>query len=136
MAQTLDDRYDTFVHQGQVRHLPAPEYWERIFKPIPEDTYQNGGYWGTASGWMIEALRTVDPALAEKTFRELIASYREEGVLEWIAPGGRKGPDLYGINLRQESLASELPTTNVSLCRKAACGRIENIGDHRNESLS
>ena len=41
-----------------------------------------------------------------------------------------------GANLRQESLASELPTTNVSLCRKVACGRIENIGDHRNGTLS
>ena len=46
-----------------------------------------------------------------------------------------KGSGVNGTNLGQESLASELPTTNVSLCRKAACGRIGNIGDHRNDSL-
>jgi hypothetical protein len=95
VAQALADRYATFVHAGQVRHLPEPESWERLFQPVDAGTYQNGGYWGTASGWLIEALKTVDPGLAERTLQELIGHYRREGVLEWIAPDGRKGPDLY-----------------------------------------
>lgn len=94
-AQYLADNYDQFVYQGQVRHLPVPEYWERMFKPIAEDTYQNGGYWGTASGWLIEALHTVDPSLAGRTLRDLLADYRENGVLEWTHPEGGKGRDLY-----------------------------------------
>jgi hypothetical protein len=94
-AQALVDGYDSFVYAGQVRHLPAPESWERLFQPVSEGTYQNGGYWGTASGWLIEALRTVDPALADRTFRDLLDDYRREGVLEWTAPEGKKGPDHY-----------------------------------------
>jgi hypothetical protein len=95
VARTLADRYETLVYAGQVRHLPAPEHWARLFTPVTEGTYQNGGYWGTASGWLIDALETVDPALAACTFQDLMASYREEGIVEWIAPDGGKGPDLY-----------------------------------------
>jgi hypothetical protein len=94
-AQALADRYATFVYAGQVRHLPEPETWERLFQPVDAGTYQNGGYWGTASGWLIAALKTVDPALAQRTFQDLIDGYRREGVLEWASPDGRKGPDLY-----------------------------------------
>jgi hypothetical protein len=95
VARYLADRYDSFVYAGQVRHLPAPVHWERMFKPIDEGAYQNGGYWGTASGWLIEALRTVDSALAERTLGDLLADYRTNGVREWISPQGGKGPDLY-----------------------------------------
>jgi hypothetical protein len=94
-ARSLADNYDQFVYNGQVRHLPVPEYWERMFKPIPENSYQNGGYWGTAAGWLIQALNTVDPALAGRMLRDLLADYRQNGVFEWINPEGGKGPDLY-----------------------------------------
>jgi hypothetical protein len=93
--QYLAKHYDSFIYAGQVRHLPKPEYWERMFKPIGEETYQNGGYWGTASGWMIEALRTVDPVLAKRTLGDLLDNYQKHGILEWISPQGGKGPDLY-----------------------------------------
>jgi hypothetical protein len=95
VARYLADHYDSLVYAGQVRHLPAPEHWERMFKPIGEGTYQNGGYWGTASGWLIEALGTVDPSLSARTLEDLLTDYRKNGVLEWISPHGEKGPDLY-----------------------------------------
>lgn len=94
-AQYLAEHYDALVYAGQVRHLPAPEYWERMFQPVPQDTYQNGGYWGTASGWLIDALRPIDPVLAERTLQDLLAGYRQEGILEWTTPQGGRGPDLY-----------------------------------------
>jgi hypothetical protein len=94
-AQYLAEHYDSFVYKGQVRHLLNGEYWERMFKPVTPDTYQNGGYWGTASGWLVGALRTVDPTLAGRALEELLADYQENGVFEWISPQGGKGPDLY-----------------------------------------
>jgi hypothetical protein len=95
VAQYLANHYPEFVHRGQVRHLPEPERWDRLFVDTPAGTYQNGGYWGTASGWMIKALSTVHPALAKKTLDDLISSYMQDGILEWIALDGRRGPDLY-----------------------------------------
>lgn len=95
VARYLAQKHNTFVYAGQVRQLPAPEYWERMFKPIARDTYQNGGYWGTASGWLIAALRTVDAELAERTFEELLADYRQNGIREWVSPYAGSGPDLY-----------------------------------------
>jgi hypothetical protein len=94
VAQYLAKNYKSYMYAGQVRHLPTPEYWERMFKPLSKDTYQNGGYWGTASGWVIKALQTVDPKLADSTFNELINNYHR-GIFEWISPSGSKGPDLY-----------------------------------------
>ncbi len=95
VAHYLANQYDRCVYRGQVRHLPAPEHWERLFQPVAEGTYQNGGYWGTAAGWLIQALETVEPALAKRTFGDLIDGYRQQGIREWIAPDGGHGPDLY-----------------------------------------
>jgi hypothetical protein len=95
VAHYLADHYDSFVFAGQVRHLPEPEQWERMFKPIGAGTYQNGGYWGTPSGWLIEALHSVDRTLSERTLEQLLNAYRENGVLEWISPQGKRGPDMY-----------------------------------------
>lgn len=95
VAQFLVREYDSFVYAGQVRHLPAPEFWERMFRQVSEGTYQNGGYWGTASGWLIQALQTVAPDLAARTLRALLQDYIHNGVLEWVSPRRGKGPDLY-----------------------------------------
>lgn len=94
-ALHLQTHYDRFMYRGQVRHLSAPQHWEHLLADTAPGTYQNGGYWGTPSGWLIEALTPRAPELAEKTFSELLAFYREQGVLEWSTPDGKKGPDLY-----------------------------------------
>jgi hypothetical protein len=67
-----------------VRHLPAGEYWQRLLVPVERDRYQNGAYWATASGWMIYALSQTQPALAQATWRELVADFRANGVCECI----------------------------------------------------
>jgi hypothetical protein len=72
------------AERGQVRHLPAGAYWERFLRDVPPGYYQNGGYWGTASGWLIEALADVDPALALRLFHDLVSDYRERGIHEWV----------------------------------------------------
>lgn len=81
-------RSGTITYEGGVRHVPtnfdfsAATSWERSIVPL--NTYQNGGYWHTASGWLIEALWNEDRTLALKTFSDMIAQLREQDF--------RKGP--------------------------------------------
>lgn len=95
VARWLAAHYADYTFAGQVRHLPGDQVWQSLFGNVPAGTYQNGGYWGTASGWLIKALNGVAPELARRTMAELMAYYQQNGVVEWAAPDGRKGPDLY-----------------------------------------
>jgi len=58
-------------YQGAVRHVPtthdfsATTAWEGSSR---KGTYQNGAYWHTPTGWLIEALQAVEPALAKGVF--------------------------------------------------------------------
>lgn len=86
----LARNYGRFIYRGQVRHLPAPEIWERTLIPIMPGTYQNGAYWGTASGWVAFALREKSPDLAERLIRALLADYRHRGAHECVNVGYEK----------------------------------------------
>jgi len=80
----LKDSYNKIVFKGQIRHLPAPEVWQKTLIPIGPGTYQNGAYWGTAAGWVAYALAEDYPELAKKIFHDLIVSYRTVGAFECI----------------------------------------------------
>jgi hypothetical protein len=63
--------------------------------------YQNGGYWGTPTGWVIAAIHRVDPRAAADMAREFVASLRKnlrpDGTTqgwEWFNPdtGGASNP--------------------------------------------
>jgi hypothetical protein len=93
----LAENYDRFMRGGQVRHLNLPEYWQRVFIGTAGDlyglgAYQNGGYWGTASGWAGYAIAQVNPELAAQLFSEMVDAYRTQGVREYIFEDGRLGP--------------------------------------------
>ncbi|MBS1709094.1 MAG: hypothetical protein JSS65_10275 [Armatimonadetes bacterium] len=74
--------------EGQVRHLPVGEYWRSATSG--KDTYQNGGYWGTPTGWLVRALATVDRAAARQLFGEYMLHLRQmkaKGApFEWCNP--------------------------------------------------
>jgi hypothetical protein len=80
------------VREGQVRHLPSTGvyggYWEEALGE--RDRYQNGGYWGTPTGWLIVALSRVDTQAANALLAEYTAhlrQHRREGApWEWIQP--------------------------------------------------
>lgn len=76
------------VFKGQVRHLPAGEFWQKT--PLPKGVFQNGPYWSTPSGWFIYAVSRVDPALAEQVLKDLVDfvdNNRAEGApWEWVNP--------------------------------------------------
>ena len=65
----------TIVCDGAVRHVPtnldysSDSAWEQTRETL--DTYQNGAYWHTPTGWLIEAVHPADPRLAS----EILAQY-------------------------------------------------------------
>jgi hypothetical protein len=98
----LRDRYDDYVLRGQVRHLLRGEYWERVIAPpevIAPETYQNGAYWATPSGWVIAALMEIDEALAEKTLTDLVADFQTNGIWECVNDGGYQKVEHYVVSI-------------------------------------
>lgn len=95
---------DLIVHggtvvDGQVRHIPPTGsfggYWEQAKSAV--ETYQNGGYWATPTGWLIAAVRTSDrrgvagaQVSAERILHDYVTYLRENrskgAPFEWINP--------------------------------------------------
>jgi len=84
------------VFEGQVRHLPPTGelggHWEQSLCP-PEE-YQNGGFWGTPTGWFITALRRADSEAADQLLAKYVAHLRaneaQGAPWEWINPTLKK----------------------------------------------
>lgn len=96
-------------HQGAVRHVPtthdfsAKSAWEDS-RIAPKGQYQNGAYWHTPTGWLIEALMPTAPELARGVFDRFIAhlrkyDYRLNGDSHRL--GDRLGApwECFGVNL-------------------------------------
>jgi hypothetical protein len=81
IAQYFKNHYAEIVQRGQIRHLPGGVYWDSA---CARDTYQNGGYWATATGWFAYTLDLVDPNLADQTILDMIADFQQRGVTEWV----------------------------------------------------
>lgn len=90
LQHLLVERYEDYMWKGQVRHLFKGEYWQRLLTPVAPDRYQNGAYWATATGWVMQAIHPVNPRLAECTFNELIEDFKANGVYECIHPEYRQ----------------------------------------------
>lgn len=88
----LTANQDRFLWHGQVRHLRAGEYWQRLLTPVQPERYQNGAYWATASGWMMFALAQKNPAAARQMWHDLIADFRAGEVCECVNEGYRQLP--------------------------------------------
>jgi len=100
LAETLANAYlaGTTIKLGQVRELPVTEplnngYWQGLCNTTGCGDYQNGGYWGTATGWYIVALACSYPDLARGLAQEYMsamqASVDSDGhalALEWVDP--------------------------------------------------
>jgi hypothetical protein len=74
--------WESVVQDGQIRHLPLGQHW-----PNPAfweyDTYQNGGYWGTASSWVLPVIGRNNTLVARQLVRDAIADARLNGINEW-----------------------------------------------------
>ena len=80
VAGYFKEHYKEIVQEGQIRHLPGGVYWE---KGCERDTYQNGGYWATPTGWFVYTLNLADPALADQTILDMVDSFQKTGACEW-----------------------------------------------------
>ena len=84
ITKFLIDNYDKYVYHGQIRHLLKGEYWDRFIMEVGKETYQNGAYWGTATGWIMYAIYQQNPELAVKTFNDFIDYSRANGLYECV----------------------------------------------------
>ncbi len=91
VARYFKDHYPQLVQRGQIRHLPGGVYWENC--SAPRDTYQNGGYWATPTGWFVCALDRADRRLAEQTVLDLVADFQTGGACEWVFGQKRQLPN-------------------------------------------
>jgi hypothetical protein len=84
-AQTIvrATRKGEVAHEGAVRHVPlghdfAPgQCWEKTEWPHAKyGHYQHGGYWHTATGWLVSALATQDISLARQIAKDYVDHLR------------------------------------------------------------
>jgi hypothetical protein len=79
IAQAL--RAGTIEYRGAVRHVPTnldarpDSAWDRSVAALNQ--YQNGGYWHTPTGWLVEALWKSDKALACAVLARYLAYLQE-----------------------------------------------------------
>ena len=63
-------------------------YWEQSL--CPREEYQNGGFWGTPSGWYITALRRADADAADRMLSDYVKHLRaneaQGAPWEWVNP--------------------------------------------------
>lgn len=88
----LSENRTHYLYKGQVCQLPDGAPWEKLLIEVPAGEYQNGAYWGTASGWALRFFRKHDPAFAEKMLDELLLDFETDGICECINEGYRKLP--------------------------------------------
>lgn len=81
VAKYFEKHYAAIVQCGQIRHLPGGIYWEKAGK---KDYYQNGAYWGTATGWFVFTLDLVNSDLADQTIIDLVHDFQARGINEWV----------------------------------------------------
>jgi len=74
---------NTITLDAAVRHVPTTHdasptsAWEKTAN-VPHNTYQNGAYWHTATGWLLNALYRHDPVMARKQLATFVAHLREQ----------------------------------------------------------
>lgn len=90
---------ETIAYKGAIRHVPtnhnasAFSAWERT--PTENNTYQNGAYWHTPTGWIIAVLAEKYPDWATRIFDDMISHLKEEDFRkgeEFNAPWECVGP--------------------------------------------
>jgi hypothetical protein len=91
IAAYFQRHYDEIVQAGQIRHLPGGVYWKKA--SCARDTYQNGAYWATPTGWFVYTLDRVDPALADRTVIDMVRHFQTYGACEWIFGTKRQLPN-------------------------------------------
>lgn len=112
IAAYFKENYARIVHKGQIRHLPGGVYWE---KGCTRDTYQNGGFWATPTGWFVYTLDLADPALADRTVTDMVQDFQAGGACEWVFETERRLPNYLA--------SASLPLAGIRAMIERRCGR-------------
>ncbi|MHC1768879.1 MAG: hypothetical protein AB9869_32125 [Verrucomicrobiia bacterium] len=84
----------TITYLAAVRHVPInldfseQSAWERT-AGVAVNTYQNGAFWHTPTGWLITVAARSDPALALDLFEQFLRHLREQ---DYRLGNGRQAP--------------------------------------------
>ena len=113
IAEYFDKHYREIVQDGQIRHLPGGVYWEQT--TCQRDTYQNGAYWATPTGWFVYTLDLVHPALADRTVIDMANHFKRYGACEWIMGGTRRVPNYLA--------SASLPLAGIRAMLRRRAGR-------------
>ncbi len=81
-----------YIFNGQICHLLKGQYWNRLLIDVPKETYQNGAYWATATGWVAWCLYQTDKALGVKVLTDAIKYLLQKGSFECVNEGYQKLP--------------------------------------------
>ena len=84
MEATLVRRYKDYVVDGQLRHLFTDDPWDRTLMKVPYGEYQNGAYWATPTGWLLELLREKDNILHNECLSDILSYFNEVGIFECV----------------------------------------------------
>lgn len=91
LAASLLAKRERYLLRGQVRHLLRPEFWSRLICPdewAGPGQFQNGAYWGTATGWIAEVFESAEPGRGIALLRDFVADFAVHGVWECIGESG------------------------------------------------
>ena len=82
----------TLAYKGNIRHiLTSDDFSEKTAWEVSyakKNTYQNGSYWGTPTGWVCYAIALVDISAARQLAKEYINDLRESDFRQGEAFGG------------------------------------------------
>jgi hypothetical protein len=105
IATWLDAHLGEIAWRGQIRHLPAGQRWPRMLDPQLAGTYQDGGHWATATGWVAEALARVDRPRAQRLLAEAARAVQGSDAREFVTPG----PESCRLGTAQYATSAVLP---------------------------
>lgn len=86
IARFYRDNRDKIFLKGCTRQIAEPGGWQGGSGP---GYYQNGGYWGTGTGYILPVLAEQDPTLAMELIDALMANLEKINFAEWLDPIGK-----------------------------------------------
>ncbi|MEN9360445.1 MAG: hypothetical protein RL095_1980 [Verrucomicrobiota bacterium] len=86
IAATMKANQDKIFLKGCTRQIIGPGGWPGTPGAL---AYQNGGYWGTGTGFVLPMIADIDPAWALALGRELLANLANTRRAEWLDQKGQ-----------------------------------------------
>ncbi len=85
IARTFTEKWSKIFLQGCTRQVPGPKGWPGTDRGV---TYQNGGYWGTGTGFVLPAIADFDAPKALALAKELLANFEKIKYAEYLQQDG------------------------------------------------